>query len=310
MNKISENVLMREYTTLGIGGATKFFIEVKAEEELKEAIRWAKEKGVAFMVVGSGSNLLVNDEGYEGLIIRDSISGIKVDETTVKVNGGALLQELVDTANERGLQGLERLTGIPGTVAGAIYGNAGAYGQTISDKLVRIRVFDGQKEFWVDKSECGFDYRHSRFKKNKDLILLEAEFELGVATPENLKKISQEILKMRRVKYPEGLKSPGSFFKNIVAETLPKDVLSKIPQDRVVYGKVPAGYLLEAVGAKGAKLGGVQIATYHGNLFLNQGGGTAKDFYSLAREYKKKVKEKFGIDLEPEVQLVGFADKL
>lgn len=306
MNEIQKNVSMKDYTTLGIGGPAKYFAEVTGESELVKLIKWAKKNGIQFIVVGSGSNLLVNDEGYEGLIIKNSITGIEVDGTRIRVKGGTLLQDLVDTANKQGLAGFERLTGIPGTVAGAIYGNAGAYGQTISDKLVRVRVFDARKDYWIPKEECGFDYRHSRFKENKNLILLEAEFKLEKGIPENLKKISKEILKMRRLKYPEGLKSPGSFFKNIVAATLPKDVLENIPQDRVVYGKVPAGYLLEAVGAKGKGRGGVQIATYHGNLFLNQGNGTARDFYELAKEYKMKVKEKFNIELEPEVQLVGF----
>lgn len=305
-DKVQENISLAEYTTLKIGGAAKYLVIVDSEEGLRGAIGRARGKKIPFMVIGSGSNLLVNDKGYEGLIIKNSIAGIDVRGATISVKGGTLLQELVDTANRHGLAGVERLTDIPGTVAGAIYGNAGAYGQTISDRLVKVRVFNGEQESWWSKEKCGFEYRHSKFKGDKNMIILEAEFELEQGIRENLEKISHEILQMRRVKYPEGLKSPGSFFKNLVAVTLSESVLGKIPQDRVVYGKVPAGYLLESVAAKGKRRGNVKIATYHGNLFLNEGGGTAEDFYSLAKEYKDKVKEKYGIELETEVQLVGF----
>lgn len=306
-NNFSKDVLLAPLTTLGIGGPARFFVEVNNLDDLKAAVTTAQKDKIPYLVIGSGSNLLINDKGFHGLVIKNSIRGIKINSNTINVQGGTLLQKLVDTANKNGLGGLEKLTDIPGTVAGAIYGNAGAYGQTISEYLVRVRVFDGKIEKWLNKKQCGFEYRESGFKKNKSTIILEAELQLIKADRDQLEKMSNEIIMIRRIKYRRGIKCPGSFFKNIIASNLPKDVLAKIPPDKIVYGKIPAGYLLEAIGANGKSHDGVRIANHHGNLFMNTGRGTAKAFYELAKEYQEKVKEKFGIELEPEVQLVGFS---
>lgn len=306
-NNFSKDVVLAPFTTLDIGGPARFFAEVASITDLKDAIATAQKSHIPFLVIGSGSNLLVNDKGYDGLVIKNSTDNIKIDGQKFIVSGGTSLQKLVNTANKYGFAGLEKLTGIPGTVAGAIYGNAGAYGETISDHLVRVLVFDGRKTYWMSKKQCVFDYRESGFKNNKNLVILESEFELDRGNPEKLKEISREILEMRLKKYHPNIKCPGSFFKNIIASKLAQDVLAKIPSEKIVYGKIPAGYLLEEVGAKGKEQDGVKIASYHGNLFINQSNGTAKIFYKLAKEYQEKVKEKFRITLEPEVQLVGFS---
>lgn len=313
---IQENVLLSKYTTLGIGGPARYFAEVTNEEELKEAIAKAGEMGAPFFIMAGGSNLLVNDEGYNGLVIKVNIQGIKQYKASklatgvVRVKAGTPLEELVDFANAHGLAGAQKLTGIPGTVGGAIYGNAGAYGQTISDKLRRIRMWNSQKrqERWLAKNECRFEYRDSGFKKMPHSVILEAEFEFDKANSRQLKATSEEILNRRLQKYPPGVRCPGSFFKNLLARDLPEVLAAKIPID--YYGKMPAGYFLDLAGAKGAKLGNIKIADYHANLFINEGGGRAEDFYQLAKEWKQKVKDKFGIELEPEVQLVGFKDAL
>jgi len=206
-----------------------------------------------------------------------------------------------------GYVGMEKMTGIPGTVGGAVYGNAGAYGQVVSDKLLRVKVFDGKKVTWVPKKLCKFGYRESIFKKNK-WVLLEAEFLFNSRVdPAELKKAAADTLTLRLKKYKPGLKCPGSFFKNIEVKDLTREQLVKIPKEKIVYEKVPAGYLLEEVGAKGKKLGKILIADFHANLFINTGGGNPTDFYNLAKTYAEKVEEKFGIKLEPEVQLVGFS---
>lgn len=332
--EIKNNYPMSDLTTLRIGGNAKYFIPVYTEEELTEAINYAKKNNVAYLVIGSGSNLLVSDEDVDKLIIKNEIVGTKIatsatpprnDEGILTVKSGTLLQDLVDYSIEHGLSGLQKLAGIPGTVGGAVYGNAGAYGQSISDHLISVAILNPssvtaspkgvaisiKKDSHVapllgmtmTKAECGFAYRDSIFKKTKDLIL-EVTFNLENGDPEILKKESQEIKIQRNKKYPPGIKCPGSFFKNIIAENLPKEILEKIPTEKIVYGKVPAGTLLEMVGAKRDKLGDIEIAPYHANLFINTGGGTAKDFYSLAKRYVTLVKQRFGINLEPEVQLI------
>ncbi|MBI2011438.1 UDP-N-acetylmuramate dehydrogenase [Candidatus Daviesbacteria bacterium] len=365
--KIVKDLPFSNLTTLKIGGPIKYFFEAKTEDELIEAVKFAQKNSLPYLVIGGGSNLLVSDKGYDGLVIKNSITGIARGDSEerswrvpaairqrpesedtrretelagpgaiLKVKGGTVLQDLVDYSIKNGLSGLQKMTGIPGTIAGAVYGNAGAYGQTISDHIVKVTILkpttgssfnliggssqidsrwslprtsirdgnDNTEIKTLTKDACGFDYRHSSFKENKSIIL-EVIFELEQGNPKTLKKESEEILEKRLVKYPKGIKCPGSFFMNIVTENLPKDVLEKIPQNMIMYGKIPAGALLEEVGAKGDSIDGIEIAPYHANLFVNKGGGKAEDFYNLAKKYFQKVKEKFGITLEPEVQLIN-----
>lgn len=299
-------MLMSNVTTLNIGGPAKDFKVAKSEKELIDFIK----ANQPFLVIGEGSNLLVSDQGVDKLVIKNEVSEIVQDGSVVTVKSGTILQNLVDFTISHGLSGLQNLTGIPGTVGGAIYGNAGAYGQTISDHLISVVILDPSvirnevKDLkTLSKDECNFGYRDSGFKKN-GYIILEATFKLEPGKPEELKKVADEILAKRLLKYPKGIKCPGSFFKNLVVSELPQDILNKI-KEKQVFGKIPAGALLEEVGAKGDKLRQIEIASYHANLFINRGGGRAEDFYNLAKKYAKKVKEKFGISLEPEVQLIN-----
>ena len=294
---------LSKVTTLNIGGPAKKFVAVTSEEQLKEATAYAKKNHLEFLVIGGGSNLLVNDSGVDKLVIKNEITGIKQKENIVTAKSGTILQDLVDYSISHGLSGLQKLTGIPGSVGGAVYGNAGAYGQTISDHLTGVKIFDGNIVS-LSKKQCNFNYRDSEFKKNKYPIL-EVTFRLEGGDQKTLEQEAKEILAKRLIKYPAGIKCPGSFFKNIVANTLPKKILEKIPKEMIVYGKLPAGSLLEEVGAKGDSLDGIEIAPYHANLFVNKDSGTAKAFYDLAKKYAEKVKEKFAVTLEPEVQLIN-----
>ncbi|MBI2039731.1 UDP-N-acetylmuramate dehydrogenase [Candidatus Microgenomates bacterium] len=332
MLNITDNYPMKNVTTLQIGGPAKKFVSVSSEEELIEAIQNAKQNNLDYLIIGGGSNLLVNDNGIDSLVIKNEIGGITTskvgflvpsegksdfpevegDSFEVRVKSGTILQNLVDYTIQHGLSGLQKLTGIPGTVGGAVYGNAGAYGQTISDNILSVVVLSERSEskdlsrmrVTLSKNDCNFNYRDSGFKRNH-FIILEVTFQLEIVDPEILAKEAEDVLSKRLVKYPKGIKCPGSFFKNIIADTLPKEILQKIPKDKITYGKISAGYLLETVGAQGQILDGIEIAPYHANLFINNGGGTAKAFYDLAQKYAQKVKEKFGITLEPEVQLIN-----
>jgi UDP-N-acetylmuramate dehydrogenase len=301
---VLQNILISKLTTLEIGGPVSKFTEVSNFEELKSALEYAKKEDLKFLVIGGGSNLLVSDEGYDGFIIKNLTQGIHLAGNELSVESGTILQDLVDFTIANGLSGMNKLTGIPGTVGGALFGNAGAYGQTISDHLVKVICFDGEKETELTKDECKFNYRDSAFKKSKSVIF-RGVFNLELGDAPELKKESDETLKKRLVKYPIGIKCPGSFFKNIVASTLPDEILRNISEDKIMYGKIPAGKLLEEVGAKGDAMGQIKIAEYHGNLFINLGDGKAEDFYNLAKKYFQKVKEKFRIELEPEVQLIN-----
>lgn len=304
MLQIKQNYPLSQITTLQNGGPASQFVRVYSPEELIEAINYATNRNLPFLVIGGGSNLLVSDDGVNNLIIKNEIEGITKVVRFLTVKSGTPLQHLVDYSITHNLSGLQKLTGIPGTVGGAVFGNAGAYGQTISDCLREVVVFTGSEIISLQKDECEFDYRDSIFKRN-GFTILEVIFKLDVGEAKKLRKEADEILEKRLVKYPKGIKCPGSFFKNLVAEKLPKEILSGIPKEMIVYGKLPAGSLLEEVGAKGKKLGNIEIADYHANLFINKGGGKAADFYTLAKKYAEKVKQNWGITLEPEVQLIN-----
>jgi len=307
--QFQQNLPMSQVTTLQIGGPARQFVTVSTQADLIEVINYATQNRIPYLVIGGGSNLLVADEGVNKLVIKNEIEGITKLVRVLRVKSGISLQDLVDYSIAHNLAGLQKLTGIPGTVGGAVFGNAGAYGQTISDYIDSFREIVCLNPATLEvvtlpKDECEFEYRDSIFKRN-GLIILEVVFKLDAGKSKDLRKEADEVLEKRLVKYPSGIKCPGSFFKNLVAEKLPKEVLKKIPKDKIIYGKVSAGGLLEIAGAKGDRLGDIEIADYHANLFVNKGRGQASDFYALAKKYHQKVKDRFGINLEPEVQLIG-----
>jgi UDP-N-acetylmuramate dehydrogenase len=231
MLNFQDSFPLKNITTLNIGGPASKFVEVQDPNELLEAIQYAKDNNLEYLVIGGGSNLLVSDEGVDKLILKNEILGIEYQGNSLKVKSGIILQDLVDYSITHGLYGLQKMTGIPGSLGGAVYGNAGAYGQTISDHLTEIIAFNGEKIVTLTKADCDFNYRDSIFKKNY-YIILEVKFELTPTDSETLKKEAEEVLSKRLVKYPPGIKCPGSFFKNIVADTLPKEILEKVSEKR------------------------------------------------------------------------------
>lgn len=302
--KLQENVSLKGITTVGIGGPARWFLTIKTLVELKQAISICKQNQIKFFLMGSGSNLLISDSGLDRLVIKAEVTGITQDPDGLTILAGTPLQYLVNFTIDHNLSGAQKLNGIPGTVGGAIFGNAGAYGQTISDYLTQVLAFDGQNEVILSKPECQFSYRDSGFKRN-NLIILSAKFNFPIGEKTNLKQEADQVLVQRLQKYHPSLKCPGSFFKNLILENLSPEVLNKLPPQKDTYGKIASGAILEEVGAKGDRLGNIQIAPYHGNLFINLGNGTAQDFWSLAKKYHDKVLEKYGVALEPEVQLIN-----
>lgn len=303
-DQIRESVLLKNLTTVGIGGPAKQYIKVIDPDDFLKLMQEAHSQNIPYFLMGGGSNLLISDQGVDRLVIHNQVSGIKQDGITVTVESGTILQDLVDFTVEHGLAGMQKMTGIPGTVGGAVYGNAGAFGQSTADCLIEVTAFDGEKEITFSKEECRLSYRTSIFKQNR-FPILRAKFQFTPANSDVLHKEAVEIATKRALSYPKGLPCPGSFFKNILAANLSPETLKLIPKEKITFGKIPAGYLLEAVGAKGQRLGDINISPTHANLFINAGEGTAKDFYQLAKTYAEKVKEKFNITLEPEVQLIN-----
>jgi UDP-N-acetylmuramate dehydrogenase len=292
------NAPLARYTRFEIGGPARMLANISTPEALAETLQLAEKTGTRHAVIGGGTNLIASDDGFPGVVIRYVAKNIEIQGTQVRVEAGALLQDLVDQTIAAGLRGLETMTGIPGWVGGAIYGNAGAYGHSIQECVENVRYFDGSVQ--SELRDPDFAYRTSIFKKRKDWVVLNAALKLSKADPAELRATADGILKIRNEKYPPTMKCAGSIFKNLMLADLPAGVT--VPEKVVREGKVPSAYFLEAAGAKGLSIGGLRVADYHANLIYNEGGGTSRDLWHLIETLKVGVQQKFGIKLEEEVQ--------
>jgi UDP-N-acetylmuramate dehydrogenase len=302
---VSTQAPLSRYTRFGIGGPADLYAETGSAEAFITALDVARSSGIPTMVIGGGTNLIVSDSGYRGIVLRYRGDRLLAANGRVSADAGASLQDLVDFAIAKGLAGLESLSGIPGSVGAAIYGNAGAYGHSISERVLKVRFFDGAALRIFDNQECQFQYRQSIFKQRKDWMILSVELRLDPADATALRSAADEILKVRNEKFPVTMKCAGSIFKNLLLLELPAGVAAQVPAAAVREGKVPAAWFLDRVGAKGMTRGEIHVATYHANLIYNAGAGTAADLCALIAELKARVRERFGIDLEEEVQYVG-----
>jgi UDP-N-acetylmuramate dehydrogenase len=299
---------LSRYTRFAIGGPADIYAETASAEAFIAALQVARESGQNYVVIGGGTNLIVSDEGFRGIVLRFIAQRILAAASRVVADGGAVLQDLVDFTVDRGLKGLETLAGIPGSVGAAIYGNAGAYGHSISERVRSVRFYDGRDVRVRDQEACEFRYRESIFKRHKDWIIFSTELLLETADPAELRKVADDIVKVRNEKFPVTMKCAGSIFKNLLLADLPDSAARRVPERVIREGKVPAAFFLEEVDAKGMTRGDIHVASYHANLLYNAGAGTARDLRALIAELRARVKEKFGITLEEEVQYVGFSD--
>jgi len=303
---VSRDVPLSRLTRLGIGGPASVLVETGSGESLASAIRIVRESDVPWVVMGGGTNLVVSDDGFRGVVLRYTAGGLEANGNAVSAGSGAELQALVDFAVSNGLGGIETLTGIPGSVGAAVYGNAGAYGHSLSEFVSRVRFCDGGNVREFNNADCEFRYRESVFKRNKEWIILGVTLELMPAPAEDLRRAAAEIREIRDSKYPATMRCAGSIFKNLLLAELPERAAAGTPSSVVREGKVPSAYFLEQVGAKDMRRGGMRVAGYHANLIYNEGGGTAADLRSLIDELKERVRARFGLELEEEVQYVGF----
>jgi len=293
------------YTRFGIGGPADILVETSAPASFIDAQKIAAGSGMETVVIGGGTNLIVSDEGFRGVVLKLTNRAVRALGSSVYVESGLFLQELVDFTVAAGLKGLETMTGIPGFVGAAIYGNAGAYGHSIMERVSSVRFFDGEAVREIDNAGCQFRYRESIFKRNKAWIIFSAELTMERAEPGPLHETADKILTTRNKKYPPTMKCAGSIFKNYLLADLPPRVRAELPGNVIIEGKVPSAWFLEQVGAKGMRYGEIHVAEYHANLIYNAGHGTARDLADLIAELKRRVTERWSIPLEEEVQYVG-----
>lgn len=300
------NEQLAPHTRFGLGGPAALLGFTDSRSAFVSAFAAIEALAVPRMVIGGGTNLVVSDDGFDGVVLQFTGSKISAGGTKLTVEAGAVLQDVVDRSIALGLQGLETMTGIPGFTGGAIYGNAGAYGHSIHELVARVDFTAAGQERSFNRAECAFEYRHSRFKDHKDWVILSTELQFVPANPETLGQIASDIRAIRDAKYPPTMKCAGSIFKNVFFADLPGATQDEIPPKLVREGKVPSAFFLEQVDAKGIRRGDIQVATYHANLIYNDGEGRAADLVALITDLKRRVRDRFGFEIEEEVQYVGF----
>jgi UDP-N-acetylmuramate dehydrogenase len=303
---VQRDVPLSGQTRFGIGGPADFFVETSNPASFAQALTLVRASGLDWVVIGGGTNLIVSDEGFRGVCLKLTSDRISADGLTVEAESGAVLQNLVDFTVDRGMAGLHTMTGVPGSVGAAVYGNAGAYGHSIQERVRRVRFLDGETVREFGNAECRFHYRESIFKRNKQWIIVSTTLEMEAGDAAELRKTADGILAVRNRKYPPSMRCAGSIFKNFLLAELPPAVAAEIPAKTIIEGKVPSAWFLEQVGAKGMKRGGIEVADYHANLIYNTGGGTARDLVAIVTELKARVRRRWDIPLEEEVQYVGF----
>ncbi len=301
---VLSGVRLAPLTTMRVGGRSRWFFEIRNARSLARAYDWAKDQRLPIFFLGEGSNVLFSDQEFPGMVLQNRTSGRERSGSEILVAGGENLGDLIRWTNQQQLSGMERMYGIPGTVAGALVGNAGAYGQEICESVTETTVWspDGAIRK-LSRSDLELGYRHSIFKERKDWFVLNCTLSLKPSR-NKLQEISDSILETRLAKYPVGLKCPGSFFKNVLATELSDQVRRGIPDDFIQFGKIPAGKLLEVVGAKGACSGNASFAKHHANLLVNEGNASSKDIRALANKYADRVRKRFHLSLEPEIFIV------
>ena len=333
---------LSSFTTLGVGGPATEILHVTTEAQLIEAVKKADDSKTPILILGGGSNVLISDSGFAGTVVRIETTGnsYEIDACsggTLTVSAGSDWDEFVALTIDKGLANLESLSGIPGTIGGAPIQNIGAYGHEVSEVIARVRTYDRTKQeiktFMA--SECNFSYRSSIFKESAGrYVILDVTFQLrkgeqslpiGYAELANelgveigarveISKVREAVLKLRGAKgmlVGQGINSAGSFFMNPI---LKKEIADKLPSDAPKWPmpdgrvKTSAAWLMEHAGvSKGDRLAGAQISSKHVLALSNSGDATATDLIDLARSAQEKVKAKFGIELQSEVQLVGLS---
>ena len=286
-DNVYRNEPMKKHTTFRIGGPADYYLCPHSAEEIQKVVEICREEKLPYFILGNGSNLLVSDNGYRGVVIRlwKNVSDIRTEGCLIHAKAGASLAKIAAEALDEGLTGMEFAAGIPGTLGGAVVMNAGAYGGEMKDVLKEVLVMDAQgKIFRLQNEELKLGYRTS-IVKEKDYIVLAAVLELKKGDKTEIRKCMEELRERRSEKQPLDMPSAGSTFKR--------------PEGYF------AGKLIMDAGLRGFSVGGAQISEKHCGFVVNKGGATAQDVLDLIKEVQKRVREKFGVELETEVKFLG-----
>lgn len=328
-DRLKKDEPLSKHVNIRIGGPASYYLEARSSDELVAAVEAALADGLPFVVIGGGSNTLPSDEGFKGLVIQAANRAWRIDPPSPDGYGGARVHAeagvpsafLARKTAEAGLTGLEWAASLPGTIGGAVRGNAGCFGGEIRDCVVSVdalRINRGPspqgtiptvERVVYTAEDCRFGYRDSAFKRSPDVIL-DVELELRQAPKEECLKRLEDVLSKRRLEQPTGNASAGCMFKNFEyrEESDIEKLKSRldVPSEFLKRKRIPAGWLIEQADLKGTRIGGAMISEKHGNFLVNLGGAAASDVVQLISLVKMKVRDSFGIQLEEEVQLLGF----
>lgn len=309
--RIHEHMPLAPLSTFRIGGPARWLVSVGSTEELKRALRFAQAQEVSYTLLAGGSNVLIADAGVPGIVIHLENGRFRIAGEYVYVEAGVPLEGLIREMANRGLGGFESLVGIPGSVGGAVRGNAGAFGTEIKDVVTEVRALDTRTGTFFDfcNNACEFSYRDSVFKHEPQWIITHVVLKLHKMDTGTLERTIATTITERERRHLQRVRAAGSFFKNPQAPPAVRALFEYEKQTRCVGRRVPAGWLIEKVGAKGASVGGALASEQHPNYLLNNtGDATANDVLELARQIHEKVLERYNISLEPEVSFLGFRE--
>jgi len=285
--KVIKGQSMRDLTSFKIGGLADLFVIPYNLDDLRKVIDFCTQNKIPFIVIGNGSKILVKDEGFRGVVIKlgGEFRKIEVNAREVIAGAGVDLPSLIDFAAEKGLAGLEFLAGIPGTIGGGVVRNAGAFGESLSDRIIWVKAIDTNSDsFTLSRKEIKFGYRSSLFLENKNLILTEVKLHLFPDSKEKIVSRVQDVTRRKMQTQPLSFPSAGCVFKNPPFYS--------------------AGYLIQNTGCLGMRVGDAQVSFQHGNFIINKGKAKAQDIILLIEKVREKVKEKFNISLEPEIEII------
>ena len=307
--KIQENVLLAQHCNYKIGGPARYFCEATTEEEIRSAILFAREKRLPIFILGSGTNLLFADEGYNGLVLKPNLQKLEAIGGIVEVGAGALVSDLLNFIISHSLSGLEWSGGLPGTVGGAVRGNAGAFKGEIKDRIISVDSLeiDTLEKISRDNSACRFGYRSSIYKeKCGKEIILSAQIRLEKGDSDKIAAGIQEKINYRLQRHPMEYPNTGSTFKNVDLNLVPlkfRNAFAKVVK-LDPFPVIPTAFLITEAGLKGTRSGGAMVSQKHANFIINADNAKSADVKALIAIVKQRVFDKFEILLEEEIQIV------
>lgn len=311
INGLVENEPMFRHTNFKIGGPARYYVVASSSEELLNIVQLAEELEIPWYVFGGGSNLLIADKGFDGLMIQAANRNVDVRDGQIVCEAGAITSLVARKSVEAGFAGFVWAIGVPGTIGGAIYGNAGCYGGEMKDAVVSVDAYrlSDKKRVTLSNEECGFDYRESFFKRERHL-LLGCTMTFRTGDPDVLRAELGAINVKRKEKQPLGDAGAGCMFKNVEFKDVSElSMLMKeidVPQSMIDSHRIGAGWILDRAGLKGERIGNVQVSETHANFLINLGGATADEVAQLVSICQMRVRDRFGLFLHTEAQFVGF----